>query len=144
MAGKQYVCTHLSRAVIRFFPNVESEQIANNKDIKQQWRFKWHYTLNGVAKQVPEASALIWQSKKKGPTWVLRVSNIIIWSPLHTEHELRCSAVHPHHVEIVALPAASICCYQYYMEYSALYNYKANNNEDHHGKSNSNLSKRNT
>jgi hypothetical protein len=34
------------------------------------------------------------------------------------EHELRCSAVHPHHVEIVVLPAANICCYQYYMEFS--------------------------
>lgn len=34
------------------------------------------------------------------------------------EHELRCSAVHPHHVEIVVLPAANICCYQYYMAFS--------------------------
>lgn len=34
------------------------------------------------------------------------------------EHELKCSAVHPRHVEIVALPAANICCYQHYMEFS--------------------------
>lgn len=36
------------------------------------------------------------------------------------EHELRCSAVHPHHVEIAALPAAKFCCYQYYKEISHL------------------------